>query len=100
MSEQQFGKGDISFQAAGGQAGILKLVEAFYRVMEARTDAKEIRDMHPDDLAVSFDKLARFLCGWMVFGKIRWHSDSTRACAFAHWRSGESRLVNLHGLRA
>ena len=65
MSEQQFGKGDISFQAAGGQAGILKLVEAFYRVMEARTDAKEIRDMHPDDLAVSIDKLARFLCGWM-----------------------------------
>ncbi len=65
MSEKKFGNGDASFQAAGGQAGILKLVEAFYRVMQERADASVIREMHPDDLTVSIDKLARFLCGWM-----------------------------------
>jgi len=65
MSAQDFGKGDGSFQAAGGESGIRKLVEAFYRIMNEREDAKTIRDMHPDDLTVSIDKLARFLCGWM-----------------------------------
>ncbi len=70
MSEQQYGKGDGSFRAAGGEAGIRKLVEAFYRIMEERIDAKTIRDMHPADLSVSIDKLARFLCGWMGGPKV------------------------------
>ena len=65
MSEQQFGRGDASFQAAGGKTGILELVKAFYRVMNERGDASVIRAMHPNDLTESIDKLARFLCGWM-----------------------------------
>jgi hemoglobin len=65
MSEQQYGQKDGSFQAAGGEAGIRKLVETFYRVMAEREDARTIRDMHPKDLTITIDKLARFLCGWM-----------------------------------
>lgn len=65
MSEQEYGKDDGSFQAAGGEAGIRKLVEAFYRIMDERVDARAIRNMHPSDLKISIDKLARFLCGWM-----------------------------------
>jgi hemoglobin len=60
-----YGEGDGSFRAAGGEAGIRRLVEEFYAVMDRLPEARGIRDMHPDDLHVSIDKLARFLCGWL-----------------------------------
>jgi hemoglobin len=59
-----YGKGDSSFLAAGGEKGILRLVEAFYQAMCDEPQARAIRAMHPDDLTISIDKLARFLCGW------------------------------------
>jgi hemoglobin len=59
-----YGKGDASFLAAGGEKGIQRLVEAFYQAMCDEPQARLIRAMHPDDLTVSVDKLARFLCGW------------------------------------
>ena len=65
MTQLKYGEGDQTFQAAGGIKGIQQLVEDFYDVMSARSDAAVIRDMHPEDLTVSIDKLARFLCGWM-----------------------------------
>jgi hemoglobin len=60
-----YGQADASFQAAGRVEGIGKLVADFYRIMDERTDATVIRKMHPDNLEVSVDKLARFLCGWL-----------------------------------
>lgn len=65
MTTLPYGDGDATFKAAGGIEGIQKLVEDFYDVMSSRDYAKVIRDMHPDDLEISIDKLARFLCGWM-----------------------------------
>ncbi|MFT6518354.1 MAG: hemoglobin [Candidatus Azotimanducaceae bacterium] len=59
-----YGKGDASFLAAGGEQGIQRLVEAFYQAMCDEPQARLIRAMHPDDLTISVDKLARFLCGW------------------------------------
>jgi hemoglobin len=59
-----YGDGDATFQACGGEAGILALVEAFYREMDSLPAARRIRKMHPPDLALSIDKLATFLCGW------------------------------------
>jgi len=59
-----YGKGDASFLAAGGEKGIQQLVEAFYQAMCDEPQARLIRAMHPDDLTISIDKLARFLCGW------------------------------------
>jgi hemoglobin len=61
----EYGQGDASFRAAGGIEGITALVERFYAFMDALPQAREIRRMHPDDLAASKDKLARFLCGWL-----------------------------------
>lgn len=61
----EYGEGDASFQAAGGIEGITALVDRFYAWMDELPQAQEIRRMHPDDLAVSKDKLARFLCGWL-----------------------------------
>lgn len=60
-----YGVEDASFQAAGGQVGIGKLVDRFYEVMDELPDAQAIRAMHPDDLAVARDKLTLFLCGWL-----------------------------------
>jgi len=60
-----YGQGDASFQAAGTQDGIRKLVDDFYNVMERHNDAKKIRMMHPLDLEESRDKLSLFLCGWL-----------------------------------
>ena len=61
----RYGEGDASYRAAGERAGITKLVDAFYRIMDELPEARAIRQMHPSDLTVSRDKLTRFLCGWM-----------------------------------
>lgn len=62
---RQYGIGDASFQAAGGEAGIRKLVNDFYDRMGSDARFATIYHMHPDDKDVSRDKLARFLCGWL-----------------------------------
>jgi hemoglobin len=65
MSKTIFGLEDASFQSAGGIEGIEALVEEFYRQMDTLPEAKVIRDMHPKELTVTIDKLARFLCSWL-----------------------------------
>jgi len=60
-----YGHEDASFRAAGGVEGIQKLVKDFYRIMDVSSADTIIRKMHPDNLEVSVDKLARFLCGWL-----------------------------------
>lgn len=59
-----YGDGDATFQACGGEEGIRRLVESFYRVMDTLPEAQRIRRMHPSDLQLSIDKLVTFLCGW------------------------------------
>ncbi len=61
----QYGVEDTSYRAAGREAGIRKLVDDFYDAMEQLPEAARIRAMHPADLTISRDKLARFLCGWL-----------------------------------
>jgi len=65
VANRPYGSGDTSFQAAGGEAGLRRLVDAFYDEMQRDPAARRILEMHPDDLAVSRDKLARFLSGWL-----------------------------------
>ena len=60
-----YGKGDASYQAAGGKHGIFKLVNEFFDRMGSDERFATIYEMHPDDKDVSRDKLARFLCGWL-----------------------------------
>lgn len=60
-----YGVEDVSFRVAGGYEGVKALVDAFYNAMEALPEATRIRDMHPEDLAESRDKLTRFMCGWL-----------------------------------
>lgn len=64
MKTKVYGVEDASYQAAGEFEGLQKLVNDFYDIMDEIPEAKRIREMHPDDLTVSRDKLARFLSAW------------------------------------
>lgn len=65
LSKENYGFQDNSYNAAGELNGIRKLVDCFYDLMDELPEAKKIRDMHPDDLTVSRDKLTHFLSGWL-----------------------------------
>ena len=68
MSEppvQPFGFGDTTFKAAGGEAGVTRLVEAFYSLMATDPRFDALHTLHPKPLQRSVDRLAAFLCGWM-----------------------------------
>lgn len=52
------------YQAMGEQAGIRRLVDAFYDHMSADATFAALRAMHPADLADSRDHLHWFLVGW------------------------------------
>ena len=60
-----YGSGDTSFHAAGGEQGIRQLIDDFYAAMESDSRFARINAMHPPNRAVTRDKLARFICGWL-----------------------------------
>jgi len=60
-----YGQDDASYQAAGQEAGIRALVNNFFDRMGSDPRFQPIYDMHPEHKALSRDKLARFLCGWL-----------------------------------
>jgi len=64
MTTPVYGQGDATFKAAGEYEGLKKLVDDFYDIMSELKQAQHIREMHPEDLDVSRDKLTRFLCAW------------------------------------
>ena len=53
------------FDALGGQAGVIRLVEAFYLHMDTRTDTEVIRAMHEPDLTSTKAVLVLYLCEWL-----------------------------------
>lgn len=66
MAEKQsLGQRDATLIAVGGEAGVEKLVERFYRYMDEANYAQHIRAMHPADLSLAREKLTTFLVGWM-----------------------------------
>lgn len=48
----------------GGHAALVQLVEAFYRAMDTRADARVIRAMHEPDLARTKAVLVNYLSEW------------------------------------
>ena len=65
IDSAKFGNKDSSYLAAGQLAGLNKLTQEFYRIMETREEMAPIREMHGDDLELASDKLASFLSGWL-----------------------------------
>lgn len=52
------------FERIGGTVTIDRLVESFYRRMDALPEARGIRAMHPSDLASTKQVLKRYLTEW------------------------------------
>jgi hemoglobin len=52
------------YEHLGGEAGVRKLVDRFYDLMDQLPECQGIRRMHPDDLSTSREKLFEFLSGW------------------------------------
>ena len=48
----------------GGEAGIRRLVHRFYQLMDTLPEAWDVRQMHPEDLSGSEEKLFMYLTGW------------------------------------
>ena len=53
------------FEMMGGEAGIRRLVDRFYDIMDSAPEAAGIRALHAKRLDSSREKLFLFLTGWM-----------------------------------
>lgn len=53
------------YQRLGGEAGVRRLIDRFYDLMDSLPESADIRAMHPASLATSRDKLFKFLSGWL-----------------------------------
>jgi len=53
-----------TYEKIGGEAAVSRLTARFYELMDTVPQFAELRDMHPEDLSGSRDKLYMFLSGW------------------------------------
>jgi len=53
------------FERIGGQAGVDRLVDAFYQRMDTLPEARTIRALHAADLAPIIELLKRYLGEWL-----------------------------------
>ncbi|MBY0270801.1 MAG: group II truncated hemoglobin [Burkholderiales bacterium] len=56
---------DTPYRLLGGDAGVRRLVDRFYDLMDEVPEYHGIRKLHPQDLAGSREKLYLFLSGWL-----------------------------------
>lgn len=52
------------YEALGGAAGVQRLVQRFYALMDELPEAYTVRQMHPESLTGSEANLFEFLSGW------------------------------------
>ena len=53
-----------TYDKIGGDAGVARLCDRFYELLESVPQFAELRALHPEDLKGSRDKLYMFLSGW------------------------------------
>jgi hemoglobin len=58
-------KSNPHYERIGGEAAVVRLVEAFYRAMDTREDARVIRAMHASDLGHTKAVLVMYLDEWL-----------------------------------
>ncbi|AKJ67250.1 hypothetical protein PATSB16_08980 [Pandoraea thiooxydans] len=54
-----------AFSLLGGEQAVRTLVDRFYDLMDLEPEFAGIRQLHPESLDGSRDKLFWFLCGWL-----------------------------------
>lgn len=64
INSTPYGNGDSTYQALGGFAGISRLVDEFYTIMDSEAAFQPIAVMHTESQALKREKLVYFLCGW------------------------------------
>jgi hemoglobin len=52
------------YESIGGEKPLRALVDRFYDLMATMPEAAGVRELHPEDLAGSREKLFQFLSGW------------------------------------
>lgn len=52
------------YERIGGQTAVTTLAHQFYDVMQRDSIARDVLEMHPDDLTRSRKRLANYLCEW------------------------------------
>lgn len=65
MNAQDRQAADTPYAMLGGDAGVRRLVDRFYDLMDEVPEYHVIRKLHPQDLAGSREKLYLFLSGWL-----------------------------------
>ena len=53
------------FELVGGDAGVRRLVDRFYDLMDTAPEATHVRALHARSLKVSREKLHQFMSGWL-----------------------------------
>ena len=53
------------YESFGGEDTLRRLVHRFYELMDTLPEAWDIRQMHPEDLSGSEQKLFMYLTGWL-----------------------------------
>ena len=56
--------GQTPYESMGGDAGIRRLVDRFYDLMDTSPEAATIRKLHAQSLKASREKLYMYLTGW------------------------------------
>jgi len=59
------GRSNPHYERIGGRDAVVALVDAFYRAMDTREDARTIRAMHEPDLSHTKAVLVDYLSEWM-----------------------------------
>lgn len=57
--------GQTVYEAIGGEAGVRRLVDRFYELMDRLPEGKAARAIHPADLSDSNQKLFEYFSGWL-----------------------------------
>jgi hemoglobin len=67
-----FQKRRAPYVLVGGKKGLLALVNSFYDIMESSPEAKQTRDLHPEDMSEARKRLYMFLSGWFGGPNLYW----------------------------
>jgi len=58
-------EGQTVYEIIGGEAGVRKLVNRFYELMDTSPEGQAARAIHPSDLSDSNQKLFEYFSGWL-----------------------------------
>lgn len=66
MADDNAGRTEVTLYALiGGEPVVRRLVDRFYQLMDTLPEAKACRDIHPQSLDGSAEKLFEYLTGWL-----------------------------------